>query len=110
FVFQLSEQIKKLLSTADGKCGNQHRCISRGGFFDDALERILRFFSVVETIAISRLHHQIIASRRRLGIANDRLVVFAEIAGEKEPTWVLPALFSVYAHQHLHTTTNLAGT
>src|SRR5687767_14131653 len=52
----------------------------------DALKSVLRMFDSVRAIAVSRLNDDVVTGRRRFRIANDRLVILAEVAREKHAT------------------------
>ena len=78
-VFQLSNQVNDLLRTTDRKRRDEHGSLSLGRILDDARERDFRIFRIVQTIAVSRFDEQVIACRRRYWIANDWLILVAQV-------------------------------
>src|SRR5829696_4335668 len=53
FVFQLSNQVNKLLGATDSKGRNEHRGLSLGGIVDDARESHFRILGIVKAVAVS---------------------------------------------------------
>ena len=60
----------------------------------------------MQTIAIGRFDDQIISGRRRNRVANDRLIVFAQVTGEKHAARLI---FAVDVNQYLAGTQDVAG-
>src|SRR5215216_1220160 len=86
FVFQFSNQVNELLRATDSKRGNEHGSAALRRVVDDARKRHFRIFRIVQAIAVSRFHEQVVTCRRPRGIANDWLIVVAQVAGKQDAT------------------------
>ena len=63
----------------------------------------------MQKVAVRRLNHKIIAGRRSGRIANDGLIVFAEISGKKYAPRLLVAAVAVCVHEHLARTEDVTS-
>src|SRR6476646_1684067 len=77
--FKFADRVQHLLSSADGKCRYQDRRTSACGFIYDLCKLIRRRFISVKPIAVCGLARQVVASRRRSWIFENRLVIVPEI-------------------------------
>src|SRR5215218_990139 len=101
-VFQLSNQVNDLLRAADRKCRNEYRSLALGGIVDDSRKRDFRIFRIVQAITVGRFDEQVVTWRRRTWIANDGLIVMAQVTRKQHA----PA---VHFQQHKTRPQNVAG-
>src|SRR6185295_7579452 len=105
-VFKFTNKIENFLGASDRKRGNQDLAVVFSGVFDYALESNFWFLRIVRAIAISRLDYKIFACRRRYRIANDWLVILAEVSGKQ---YSLYAVIRLNKNKDLTRPENMTG-
>ena len=104
-LFEMFQPVDDLLDAADRERGHNQLAAPRHALVDDRREPRPIIVRLVQAIAVGRFDQQIIAGGRRHGIANDRLIVFAQIAGENHRA----GLFVIQADGHLTRAQDVAG-
>ena len=108
FVFQLANQIDDLLRATDSECRNEHRCTALGGVVDYSRQCDFRILRIVQAIAVSRFDEEVVASRRRRWIANDRLIVVPQVTGKQNAQSAIVCAGMVHFQQHETRSENVA--
>ena len=80
---EFADEVDDLLRAAYGEGRDEQCAAALGRLVDDAGQFVLRVFGRVLAVAVSRFDEHVVARGRRFGVAYDRLVVVAEVAGEQ---------------------------